>query len=113
MQLSPFYAKTVSVFKFWRYAFQINDMAILLLERPVAFSPQLHPICLSNDSVKGPLDPYAQSEGDNVAFETGWVEDPLMKKPSVHHPFVDPHLLKYFSFGYSNVTWSLQQSQTR
>ncbi len=76
----------------------------MLLDRPVQFSDNIHPVCLSNN-------PQLYSNGlITQAFETGWVEDPVMKKISSVHPFIDPHILKYFSFGYANVTWTLTQS---
>ncbi|OXA42965.1 Serine protease 41 [Folsomia candida] len=89
-----------------RKVLKLNDVAILLLDRPVRFSEDIHPVCLSNN-------PTLNANGIAEAFETGWVEDPMVKTISSHHPFVDPHVQKYFSFGYNNVTWTLQQSMAR
>jgi len=41
------------------------------------------------------------------------VEDPLIKKISSHHPYIDEHILKYFTFGYKNITWALHEAKTR
>lgn len=83
-----------------------NDIAVLVLDRPVRFSEDIYPVCISSNR-------SAYADGTTEAFETGWIEDPRTYTISKHHNYIDPHIQKYFSFGYKNITWRLQEAEQK